>query len=292
MVRENFVPVALGFLNGGGGNSQGVQTPSGEKLDGYPSEALKKWRALPDEERRKVKEPRIEAPRLPEGGLAVRVYMRPMKRGADGAPAIITDRDVRENPESFPKWIIDKSEKRFPARLYAEPMGDVLWLTGAEVRSLVPPEPEAGATFPVPDPVRLRIVRMHLKNGTQGWLGYWKPEQVREARMTLRVDRATPTIRLSLEGAVRIGDADSKAGYEATLSGALEYDPSRKSFTRFDVVALGDHWGPPGEWARPGRAPLGIAFELSRGDHPMDQAYPFALYFPGKDAYFKAESRR
>lgn len=292
MVRDNFVPVALGFLNGGGGNSQGAQTPAGEKLDGYPAEALKKWRALPEEGRRKVKEPQLNPPRLAEGGLAVRVYMRPMKRSADGSPAVITDQDIRENPKDYPAWLIDKSEKRFPARLYAEPMGDILWLTKDEVGSLLPPEPKVGASFPVADPVRRRIVRMHLKNGTQGWLGYWKPEQVRSEGMTLRVDQVAPVIRMTLEGAAQMSDAESKLGYDAKISGTLEYDPAKKAFTRFDVVAIGDCWGPPGEWARPGRAPLGIAFELARGDHPMDQAYPFALYFPGKDAYFRAESSK
>ncbi len=287
--------MALGFLNGGGGNSQGAQTPAGEDLKGYPTEALKKWRELPEEERRKVKEPKLDPPRLPEGGLAVRVYMRPMNRAAGGDPAPITDQEIRNNPKDYPTWVIDRSEKRFPARLYAEPMGDILWLTGPEVQSLVPREPKAGATFPVPDPVRKRIVRMHLKNGTQGWLGYWKHDQIRSERMTLRVDQAAPTVRMTLEGSVLLGDredaAPSKMGYDARLAGVLEFDPAKQAFTRFDVVALGDCWGPPGEYARPGRHPLGIAFELCRGDLGMDQAYPFALYFPGKQAYFQSERK-
>jgi hypothetical protein len=287
--------VALGFLNGGGGNSANFQTPSGENLAGYPKEALKKWKELPEEERRKVKLPQLNPPRLPEGGLAVRVYMRPLKRAADGAFEVITDQDIRQNPRDYPKWLTDPSERRFPARIYAEPMGDILWLTKEEVQSLVPSEPRPGATFPVPDPVRLRIVRMHLKNGTQGWLGYWKREHVRSDAVTLRVDRVSPTLRMALEGAVHVADhadpAASKTGYEAKLSGVLEYDPAKKAFVRFDLAAIGDHWGPPGEFTRPGRAPLGVAFELTRGDHPLDQAYPFALYFPGKDAYFKAERK-
>jgi len=287
--------VALGFLNGGGGNSANFQTPAGENLPHYPKEALKKWNELPEEERRKVKEPNLNPPRLPEGGLAVRVYMRPLKRAAGGTLGTITDQDIRDNPTDYPKWVIDRSEKRFPVNIYAEPMGDILWLTREEVASLVPAEPRAGATFPVPDPVRKRIVRMHLKNGTQGWLGYWKREYVRSDEMTLRVEQAAPTVRMTLSGAVLVSDqadpAQSKSGYEAKLTGVLEVDPAKKAFVRFDILALGDHWGPPGEFTRPGRTPLGVAFELTRGDLMMDQAYPFALYFPGKKEYFGQDKR-
>lgn len=239
--------------------------------------------------------PAIDAPRLPEGGLAVRVYMRALKRTDGGKLEPIADRDIRDHPEAYPSWVTDPSERRFPVRLYAEPMGDVLWLTREEVRSLVPENPRVGSSFRLPAPVARRIVRMHFKNGTQGWLGYWKSEQVRSENLTLRVESASPTVRMKLEGgALLADDADvsvSKMGYEAKVSGVLEYDPARKAFSRFDVVVLGDQWGPPGKFARPGRNPLGIAFELSRGDHPMDQAYPFALYFPGKKAYFHAEDR-
>lgn len=293
-VRENFVPVALGFLNGGGGNSHSVQTPSGEKLPGEPHQALKAWKDLAPGDRSKVTLPDLNPPKLPEGGLAIRVLMRALRRSADGAAVPVTDRDIRENPKLYPQWVIDPSEKRFPVRLYAEPMGDVLWLTQAEVRSLVPADPKAGATFPLPDPVAKRIVRMHLKNGTQGWLGWWGKEHIRSEKLALRIEKASPTIVMTLEGAVLLATeadpAQAKMGYDAKLSGRLEYDPAKKTFTRFDLLAIGDLWGPPNEFSRPGRHPMGVAFELTRGDHPMDQAYPFALYAPGKDAYFRAES--
>ena len=293
-IRDNFVPVALGFLNGGGGNSIGAQMPSGEKIPGEIWDALKKYAATSPEERRKVTIPNVPAPRMPEGGLAVRVYMRPLRASGDGAPAAITSKDIKENPQNYPKWWFDPSEKRFPANLYAEPMGDILWLTRDEVRSIVPENPKAGLTFPVPDPVAKRIIRMHLKNGTQGWLGWWAKEHIRSENLTLRVERVSPTLAMSLEGAVLLANhadpAQATMGYDAKLSGKLEYDPARKAFTRFDLLALGDQWGPPGESARPGRNPMGVAFELTRGDHPMDHAYPFALYAPGKEHYFKAES--
>ncbi|MDH3583862.1 MAG: hypothetical protein OER86_06570, partial [Phycisphaerae bacterium] len=68
-------------------------------------------------------------------------------------------------------------------------------------------------------------------------------------------------------------------GYDARLQGRIEYDRSRKRFTRFDAVALGEHWG-AGRYtgkARPGRQPLGIAFELLEGKSPADRVPPQAI---------------
>ena len=58
---------------------------------------------------------------------------------------------------------------------------------------------------------------------------------------------------------------------------------------RFDLVAFGDHWGsgPYTGGARPGRAPLGVAFELSRGEAPADRVPPQAAR--EWNAYVRAE---
>jgi len=70
--------------------------------------------------------------------------------------------------------------------------------------------------------------------------------------------------------------AKAKRGYEVRLLGYLDYNPQKKAIRRFDIVALGDHWGEGiyTRGARPGRTPLGIAFELARGDTPADQVPP------------------
>ena len=64
-------------------------------------------------------------------------------------------------------------------------------------------------------------------------------------------------------------------GYEPELFGHLEYDRQAGTFTRFDLIALGDYYGRLGGSAwnvyRPGRQPLGITFELSSGDTPADR---------------------
>src|SRR5207248_10291281 len=66
-------------------------------------------------------------------------------------------------------------------------------------------------------------------------------------------------------------------GYEPRLLGYIDYDRRQKVITRFDVVALGDHFGRLGicdSAARVGVQPLGISFELVSGDAPADRIPP------------------
>ena len=67
------------------------------------------------------------------------------------------------------------------------------------------------------------------------------------------------------------GSGGSRAPYEARLRGVLNYDPVKKAFTRFDMIALGDMYGATSvdNWLyRPGRNPVGFAFELVSGAAP------------------------
>lgn len=98
-------------------------------------------------------------------------------------------------------------------------------------------------------------------------------------------------IRLTLDGYLHLGNAyDPDAapprspkvcldtlGYEASVRGHLVFDEAKKTFTRFDMVALGDMYGEAGEntwFYRPGRHPVGFAFELSSGKTPGDRLPP------------------
>ncbi len=86
----------------------------------------------------------------------------------------------------------------------------------------------------------------------------------------------------------RGGDPKSFQGYEARLLGRLSYDRAKGAFDRFDLVALGESWGTT-DWSdKGGRYPVGIGFELARGDSPCDRMIP--LHLPGNPDYF-AEGR-
>jgi len=173
-----------------------------------------------------------------------------------------------------------------------------MWLTEAEWRSLIPARPRKADTFPVPAALVDRMCRYHLLPGSMhsrtGYLWEFlglKDKGIRARELTLTVEEvSSSSIRLSMTGFVHLGhpyDPVATAqippkrlvslGYEAQISGVLDYDSKKGVITRFDILVLGDLYGDsdPNHWlVRPGRNPLGFAFELVKGDTPGDRLPP------------------
>src|SRR5262249_15206611 len=114
-------------------------------------------------------------------------------------------------------------------------------------------------------------------------------DEVSGAEVRLRLDGYArlhnPRAHLQLGGNAttkKFSQSQIPLEYEPALLGYLAYDPTRKVFTRFDMVALGDVRGRPvdenlmGE--RLGSANLlGIAFELVTDPKPADFLSPKGL---------------
>ena len=158
---------------------------------------------------------------------------------------------------------------------------DALWLTKDEVTAMSPGGRKPGDTYPMPEPVAERIARFHLVDNTRGEPDFWKQPEVRNRLFTLTVEKVTADgVELRLDGEAKMAtDADpAKAarGYEVKIHGKLRWLPATETFDRFDVAAVGEHWGrgtfTPGE--RPGRALLGVAFGLPVGNKPGDKVPP------------------
>jgi hypothetical protein len=230
---------------------------------------LRAWQQLPAAERRPGA---IEVPPLaktdprftrrpPAGGLIVDVHAR------------ILDRDKRDE--------LCRGSCRVPGGDQAS--HDHLWLTEAEWRGLVPASAKVGDSFPLPRRLLLRIVRFHLVDNTRGEPPFWSARDVRQAEGTLTVEEAGPAgIKLRLKGrALLATNADPKRaerGFDVALLGYLHYNAGTKALDRFDVVAVGEHWG-DGTFtrsSRPGRTPLGVAFRLARGSAGADRVPPQA----------------
>ena len=98
---------------------------------------------------------------------------------------------------------------------------------------------------------------------------------------------------VKLEGkALLATDADplkAERGFDAALLGYVGYDRAADRIDRFNLVALGEHWGQGRftQGARPGRQPFGVAFELARGDKPGDTVPPQAAR--EERAYYTAD---
>jgi hypothetical protein len=239
-------------------------------------QGLREWKKLPEERRKPgavkvedlAKTDPIYSRTPPADGLIVNVYTR------------ILDRDKGE----FCKGTCKTLGGDRPAR-------DHLWLNADEWKKLVPSEPKKGNSFPLPPAIAERMLRFHLTDNTRGEPPMWRKEDIRSEALKLTVERATPAlVKLRLDGSVLLATnadaAKAERGFDVQLSGRVDYDPAKKAIVRFDVVAVGDHWGsgPYTGGARPGRQPLGVAFELSNGKSAADLVPPQAAREIG--AYF------
>jgi hypothetical protein len=259
-------------LKGHFANETAVATPNGQFLGAWPRTALAKWQKLGRSERTRLEDlgkydPALD-PRPPHGGLVLKVFARPLERGPRG------------------QWQVYRNPK---SHLTREPGRDFLWLTAAEWQSLVPARPTKGLQRAVPTPLVDRLCRRYLidlvRVGGNG--GPHAPQSVRSQELWLQVEETSPAcLRLRLHGSARFDVSGSEHGPARTttyrLAGRLDYDPRRKAFTRFDVVALSE----TGHYDQHGRVlrPLGVAFELSPARKPADLVRPSSLY----QSYFAA----
>lgn len=232
-------------------------------------QGLAAWNRLPDAERRagavRVPEPgkldRQFTRTPPEGGLVLNVYTRILDQNRSGKHI---------------KGSCDFSGGDLSAR-------DHMWLKRGEWQALVPATAKKGDRIDRPASLAERMLRYHLTDNTRGEPSFWNADQIRARRLQWTVVTASETdLRLRLEGSALMATGEdakrADRGYEVRLAGILHYDRLRKVIDRLDMVAIGDHWG-EGEFtqgARPGRKPLGVAFELSDGKRPADRLPPQA----------------
>jgi hypothetical protein len=158
---------------------------------------------------------------------------------------------------------------------------DHLWLTRDEWRTLIPRHPRQGDEFSVPAEIAERVLRFHLVDNTRGEPPMWSKEEIREARLRLVVETVDASmLRLRLAGTFSLSTDKAPSartrGFDGSMFGYIHYDRKKEAITRFDLVALGDHegQGPFTGRARPGRTPLGICFELAKGDSCADNVPP------------------
>jgi hypothetical protein len=281
----------------GAGGSVWCVTADGQLLGKGAKEGLEKWKTLPQSQREPgaVKVADLGAadidratPTPPAGALILKLYYRAFMREPDGKLRYVAAKDLwhdekGENTEAG-------REEKYPGSIttpQAQP--DHMWLTEAEWKSLLPATPRKGDTAPLPASISDRLCRWHLNPlNVYGESNPLARNQVRAAELRLSItDVSASTVHLRLDGFASLGaelPKDNAAvgyrdrwGFEPRLLGYLEYDRQKKVFTRFDLVALGDHFGKLGiadSASRPGRQPLGISFEMVSGTAPADRVAP------------------
>ena len=243
-------------------------------------EGLKKWNALPETERKPG------AVQVPEHGAFDRAFHR-----APPTNGLILNVYTRA---------LDKvGEQEFSDAVCRVGAGDEaardhLWLTESEWKSLLPRDPRVGDLVPMPEKVIERILRFHLVDSTRGEPPMWRRGDIRKQEILVRIESVTvSTVRLRIYGTTLLATSaeshKADRGFDASILGYIEYQPHKQRITRFDMVAVGDHWGSGAHTrrrTRPGRTPLGVAFELTDGQAPADRVAPQAArglgdYFGG-----------
>ncbi len=186
---------------------------------------------------------------FPEGGMTLRQTIRDLPRATD------------------PK--ADMSRHNF----------DHVWLTAAEVATLVPADLTPGAEYAVPAEVVRRIAQFHLVDQVRGEAPAWRTDSIKDAELSLRVEKVEGSrAHIQLSGHARLGQPpsdrvnpfsgfkiDMDRGVDVQFAGFLVYNSAGPGFTRFDVVASGSRWGATVYNFRAedlGPAPIGFAFEL------------------------------
>lgn len=270
-------------------------SPSGKWLGHAPSDkVLEAFARLPKDQREPgavtvadLKPSEVLIPAPPEGGLVLRVHGRFLGREDQG--------DLRPiRGDDFPQLRGKESAIRSHQFLF-EPNTEFLWLAREEWQALVPARPVKGARLPVASAISERLARFHLspRRALTSEDGIVARKDVKRASLTLMVEEVTPQrLRLQIVGFVHYGTDFDEAratspngplgfGFETPIHGVLEYDRRRETFVRFDVVAPGEVWGRWGDAngkslsiERPGRTPIGFAFELARGDSPTNRLPP------------------
>jgi hypothetical protein len=248
-------------------------------------------------ERGPIDPKRLPAVAPPEGALILRVYNRQLGRDTKG--------ELRHTvPEDYIPYLRDPAHvgTTTATRRYSEPANDMMWVTKSEWQALMPSNPKAGQKTKVPATLSTRLFRFHLDPAR----GLAESDSFPNAspsagKLELTVeDVSGSSVRLRLDGYAKLynpreymknyqnatvkqfSQSQIPLDYQPRLFGYLVYDPARKVFTRFDMVALGDVRGRPvdenlsGE--RLGEAnPLGIAFELVTEPKPADFLSPKGL---------------
>jgi hypothetical protein len=229
---------------------------------------LAAYRKLPEAERRATSVEGDMKPQIspPAGGLVLTIYDRAL--GRKGGECRLPEGD-------------DCGGLRTHA-----PHGQrsSLWLTAAEVESLMPAEPTKGQMQRVPTKLTRRIALYGLVPQTL-WVveETWRPDSVRSGELNVTVADVSPqSIRLRVHGSlvlsapsvlhewpVRKFIKNLENRYDANLEGVIVYDRVARKVTRWDMAALGDYVG---RWFAGNNGwkeataekpmPLGFAFEV------------------------------
>ncbi len=251
---------------------------------------LEAFRNLPESERKpkledpsKATPPKRPVPKPPENGLIIRGYCTYMKNETERAKFFY----YKENPDA---WA-------------AETQSDMLWLTEAEWKSLIPTNPEPGNEIEVAREIQKRFfstIGIDYMEGSVNSL------PVRDSSMTLTVTKVDANrVEMKLVGEGKMGKEQApnarteprSRGCDLRIKGRVRYERRENRITRFDIAGTGKAWGNKMNYTknaiRIGQYPwhYGIACELVTGKTPPDLLPPYNLLHYGQAGPYFAKKK-
>jgi hypothetical protein len=236
-------------------------------------EALAKWKTIPKAERTK--------PSGLEG--AYQRWRNEDFYPSDGLVLRMTTRDL-PRPELPRDWRATAWNQ------------DFAWFRKEEVRSMLPDKIEAGQSKEVPTPLVERLARYHLVDIVRGQSLHYPPNAVREAKMTVTVQKVQNGIaEVAVTGRTKThhGGRWAVAGYkdlnqpseqtrgvETQILGKGQYNIAAGRFLKLDLVALGTRFGGTAYNARGddlAASPIGFLFSVA-GNTPPERVAPAAFW--------------
>lgn len=224
-----------------------------------------------------------------EAGLAVWAKLPEAERGP--SPAIAAARDRRWEANAPKDGLILASVRRdlglppIPASPRSDRWNlDHAWFSKSEARQWLSAEPTLGSRHRIPDALTQRVVRFHLIDNVRGQcLPFAATDAIGSTLETEVTARESSTVVISITGHSRAESSDAwdmstqvwkpepqhRRGLTSRLLGRAAYDLNSGSFTRFELIALGERWGYSENNARgPDSAPspIGFYFTLPAGD--------------------------
>ena len=157
---------------------------------------------------------------------------------------------------------------------------DHVWLTESESMAFIPDELTVDAEKSIDDKIANRIALYHLVDSVRGSSSPWKPGDLETCELKTRIsDVNDDEIRLTLSGIMKVNQKPTgelnpfsnkritkDRGLNLKITGRLVLDRKSNTYSRFDIIAVGDRWGADVYNHRQNdldRAMIGFAFELA-----------------------------
>ena len=177
---------------------------------------------------------------------------------------------------------------------------DHVWFSKTEARRWLSADPQEGETYPLPEDLANRLFRFHLVDNVRGQTLPFAPQEIKDSKISIQIEeRQKSIVRMSITGTSRavahgewlLGKNDWTPNYPlnhgmtSKILGTATYDLNSDSFTKFEMVAIGERFGKTENNSRrsaPDSSHVGFLFTLSGGG-PSERIAPAFVDIYGAD---------